>query len=283
LSKGKVRFVAIADGQPRRLFSVRELPDGGLLVVLHGEDNRSHEIGAKPSPLLESRISVHPSPTSHGTTITNHSRTSGSYHKDASFIHDSKDYLLWPLFARHCPDLRHDRYLANAALKDVQICICDPVPRFSSLTYVVFAARANYIFPTVAPYSCHVHNFGKFSLGIYVSYSNLPPIHASGYSGFTSSPDKVPPENRTLDGFKSFAPAKVGFACFSLLEMASIPVIAEFQAHIPAGTEERKAFDELRLIWTTRPIETDGAIELLGSPDPHLGLPTMILRQPLDE
>ena len=110
MSKPAVRFEASSQGVARALFSVREVPDGSLLIVLRGEKR----FGTNPSTLEELRLSVHPSANTTGTTLTIHERTKAGYTKRASFVHESKEFLLFPLFARTCPRLDNEQYDAKS-------------------------------------------------------------------------------------------------------------------------------------------------------------------------
>jgi hypothetical protein len=99
---------------------------------------------------------------------------------------------------------------------------------------------------------------------------------------YASSVKSEPSEHRKIDGFESITPANIGAVCFNLLCGAYLPVAAEFQNILPLGTPARERFEEHKLYWFKHPPETIGTALVREPPAHHLGLPTLILREPLD-
>lgn len=101
----KIAFSATIDGVQRSLFSVKDNGDSGLLIGQGTPRQMENPYGVKRD-FKHQHYSVHPSNNGADTTITQKTLMSdGEEHSAVSFVRNTKQHLLWLVYARRMPIL----------------------------------------------------------------------------------------------------------------------------------------------------------------------------------
>ncbi|MDR6625168.1 hypothetical protein [Caulobacter segnis] len=233
--KAKTRFVVEFDGKLRELFSIQEQISGDLTIPIKHEIQ--HGSSEDLQAIVEQRLSVHYSPNSHGTLIK---RTAVLGNRDVitntTFVKDSKQVLLAPLWTKICPELI-DRYAPKVRSKDKIV----DIGRFRkdhacTLVYTAVVGEAGRTWPAIAGLALHSAQFRKFSIAVYSSYLNWPASHMSHILMIATSPEQINGVARGEvrgDGIASIAAEELGSELLRLSEYVSAMLILKMAEDAP--------------------------------------------------
>lgn len=215
MAKPKTRLVIAVDGVDREILSLREHADGGILVAmkksLNGELPRP--TGTLSIPLVEERLTIHPSPKSDGYLFTSTVRTSdGSLQRGAAMIYPDEDRLTWPLYGRRCADLTARHYVSMPRKRDAVVSLGSYNPQSANLVYFVVVTHSGEHLPEDLEMIFIVENrdvfsvltlpFMKFNLHVLYCYMAAPSYPQSDIALFQTSPRRlngVPEQSRPAE------------------------------------------------------------------------------------
>lgn len=159
------RFAARTKRGWANLFSVRERPDGDLIVAFRPTFRTTGT--ATNSAMSLWKCSIHPSVRSEkgGRTLTVTQREkSGEETRTVIFIDCRRDQLLWPLFLRMTPDLDSDLHALNAKAGDEIIPVAEYDPAEQTLCFAVLAVDAQRQVPLHENYNATRRDWSSSSI-----------------------------------------------------------------------------------------------------------------------
>jgi len=187
--KRKSIFAARIDGIEREILSVKERSNRDLLLI------PAHTPFCEPTPgtmikFVEQHYSVHGTNQGSDTTITQKTTLdNGDLHSNVSFIHNTKNHLLWPVFARRVPVLYGENRKLTPRGRDKVIFIDDYQSDNSSLTYSVFISRDHFDIESILKnkFPVHTESFTEFKVIVLPMHINLPSIANGDSFGYSTS------------------------------------------------------------------------------------------------
>jgi hypothetical protein len=220
-SKLQTRFVVTIGGVPHKLFSVREVKDGTLVLMLpHDEKIGQPRFDGTMSPpppgglfkeVRDHHWSVHPSSDSLGFTFKQTVEFSdGSKTGVASFITPTPDGLLFPLFGHMTPNLANETLIYRPSQKDCVVFVASYNPRVETLVYfVVVADKASADrMQAIGPLGLCRADFTHFSLVVLYTFMAAVSMPSGYYVTGSTSTLKGGPEKR-IEGAVSATPSQV--------------------------------------------------------------------------
>jgi hypothetical protein len=212
VSKAKTRVLVDTHGVTNELFAVREVGDKTLQIFLKAEtysqgfkDPAQSLISRNFGDLtrtIQSKISVHPSWDTDGTTIKfQETLEDGRTLTAAAFVENSQTSLLFPVFGKLVPKQTKEAYRANPKSRDRLYNLLAFDDELYALVYNVWVSRGTAKVPTYPSYlnSRLDIPFTEFSLTVFYGYAWYPsfnlgitPVVAT--SPFQDTPNPVKPE-----------------------------------------------------------------------------------------
>lgn len=211
MRQSKVRFVIVANGIERDLFSVQQRAGGDLLVFLRHLKLAEHPDGSY-RPVAEQHYSIHRSKNASlpGNTFKHTlSFKDGELIETSSFVQKSGYPLFYPLFARRCADLDLDRFNTKRSDGDCIINIGNYSTSRSIPFFVAFALESSHyiLHDYCHPFSVYSLSFDYFTIAVAIAYFHLPSDESGHLIHFmTSMPrrnrEEINPDGR-LQGIRS--------------------------------------------------------------------------------
>ncbi|MGO6703539.1 hypothetical protein ACCS33_29525 [Rhizobium ruizarguesonis] len=199
--KRKIKVSIQRDGLNRRLLTVGEHVDGGLIFMLPPEKSQPDGVTKN----YEHHISLHLSPYALGRTIT-HTSVSDLGKKTArAFVKDSEHGLLWPLATKLYP-LLADRYAFRLKKKEEHVSLGSySASDMTTVIVTIVASEPGGLPSTKRGFKLTELEFSMFSVGLYLSFSSLreSSIGVTSLLGTTSQRlNDVPfgPSPKVVDG-----------------------------------------------------------------------------------
>jgi hypothetical protein len=177
------RFIIGKDGKFSELLSIREHSDGTITIVPKYSPNIETNKGN--ITVENQHISIHPSDGSTGTTIKTTLQAADGIRTYATFIKDSKEKLLSPVYARAMPDLRYEkfRYLYNRPSEE-KVVLYEKIDPHCSVLYFLFVQRIGGHFPEIDHFLLKTESYNNLIIGVYITHLHIPPY----VLGFVSIP-----------------------------------------------------------------------------------------------
>jgi hypothetical protein len=185
--KAKVRFTAVANGIEAELFAIRDRGENGIVLRSNMPDQFIE--GGRRVAFVEQHYSVH-NTKGVDTTVTQHTLTDdGVELKLAAYIHDTKDYLLWPIYARR---LGINNAITKSAVnrdKDILHRVARYETASSCLFYCVFVCNPNFDYRSIEDSSLNVKTttIGRYRIVVLSTFMIIPSLQEGWVAGISTS------------------------------------------------------------------------------------------------
>lgn len=173
MAKAKTRVGVMLDGHLRELFSVRELNNGDLLIIL--KTAAKFEQAPTSQPISCQRYSVHRSQNSDppGRLLKQTVRLEdGTQIETAQFRHLVEGRFLALIFSRACPSLEPDRYRMKPHQRDRVVSLYEGDIGYATLFYTIIVDDG----------STDLRSFGETNLrATRISFEHFDIVVMSGF------------------------------------------------------------------------------------------------------
>lgn len=183
-TKSQTRITLTIDGTERNIFSIHERASGDLLLTFKNSTPLLHNDGSQRH-IQEQHWSVHQSTATDGTTIKHTLLADSNYRADsATFIHNTTERLLWPIFFQRIPDLRQSQYQPYKREKDSIVNIGSYNPNLCNPVIAVIVSYPNNLsinyLNMLGSVTCIC--FHKFQIIIVRAVINAPSMTSTDFS-----------------------------------------------------------------------------------------------------
>jgi hypothetical protein len=188
-TKSKLRLVVAIRGQNIELLSVRERTSGELLLTPRSPSGaRLGHVDLRE--IAEQHFSIHRSKDDKNTAVTfKQTFADGSSLDNVAYIHDTKDHLLWPIFARQVGVSAEilDK-VPPARAKDTLVALGGYHPEAATLCFSIFIARRDFaVIQGVEDVNVLAIPFRLFKIIVLWGFFNIPSPETGQIAGITTS------------------------------------------------------------------------------------------------
>lgn len=191
--KPKTRFTITVDGLARELLSVREGPQGDLIVVIKKTDEMT--FGDYHGALDEQRYSIHPSHKSDGFTITHRVLFKEEVKADTySHVKPIAGRFCWIVSGRACADLSPPQYISTPRGQDTMVSLGAYDPSLATFCYFVIASdretNLRHEFSGL-PLNVVSKRYGHFTFWLLYGFLNLPSTPMGAVTAIATAPPRL--------------------------------------------------------------------------------------------
>jgi hypothetical protein len=188
----KTRFFARIDGAECLLFSIQKSANDGLTITSRTPKFFEGAKGPYGTPLEfdHQHYSVHETNEGNDTTITQKTQLVGERHSIVTLLRGTRDYLLWPVFARRYPIFLTGENRLVRKTKDTFIELAEYSYERSNLLFSVFVSRPSFDVSvlTGAGVKFKTALFDKHLIIVIPSFIHLPSLSSGDVTGYSSTP-----------------------------------------------------------------------------------------------
>jgi hypothetical protein len=201
--KPQTRFVVEIDGQLRRVFSVREVRDGRLIVTTGGEGTKLSLNGTLVE-VLTMKHTIHVSEKSETNAVTVHLTqefVDGRRNDLFNLTHAVKNGNFQPIYSRLVGDPTRARILDRQPCDQI-VSLGRYNPRAETLVLTIWLSATDVAdaFPVDTHYSTVVHKFYRYGLIVAYGFAPTPSTPVGGFINFaTTSKERLTETQRRLN------------------------------------------------------------------------------------
>jgi hypothetical protein len=164
------------------------------ILVLSGTSRFFEAVGLSKRELAEQHYSVHTHRSGLHTIITQKTTLAdGVRVSNAAFIHNTRDWLLWPIYARRLPMFKDDTNILDVGKQGEVVDVGEFEWQKANLLYSVFVAKTGSIpiSTSIGGAKVFISNYRRFCIVVVVTYLNLPSMYEGDVAGLTTSSELV--------------------------------------------------------------------------------------------
>ncbi|MEW6372904.1 MAG: hypothetical protein AB1584_18390 [Pseudomonadota bacterium] len=188
----KTRFFARIDGVECLLFSIQKSANDGLTITSRTPKFFEGAKGPFGTQLEfdHQHYSVHETNEGRDTTITQKTQLIGEHHSIVTLLRETKDYLLWPVFARRYPIFLTEENRLIRKSRDTLIELAEYVYERSNLLFSVFVSRPSFDVSVLKNSGIRFETalFDKHLIIVIPSFIHLPSLPSGDVTGYSSTP-----------------------------------------------------------------------------------------------
>ena len=218
--RSKTRFAINVNGQDTELFSVLDCHEKGI-VIFDGTPRFFEKPDGDRIKLVEyaeQHYSIHPSNKNDVTITQKTTLADGHEISVVSYVHDAKDHLLWPVYARRLPvyNLGNRKLVAGPNDKTINVGAYATAKATFLFSVFVTNGNSNIILKNDGVATKNIIRLEIFDLIVFCTFLNVPSLNEQDVVGWTTS-SRVENGQRSDDHLQ--------------LQVKSIPISTIHDAH----------------------------------------------------